>query len=94
MATILVVEDHAMSRQILMTLLEYSGHRVLEAAEGEEAFELACRAHPDLIISDMLLPNMDGREFVRRLRTKAAQVDTPVIFYTASIRKILGWTNP
>lgn len=86
MATILVVEDHAMSRQILMTLLEYSGHRVLEAAEGEEAFELACRAHPDLIISDMLLPNMDGREFVRRLRTKAAQVDTPVIFYTAWCR--------
>jgi signal transduction histidine kinase/CheY-like chemotaxis protein len=86
MATILVVEDHAMSRQILMTLLEYSGHRVLEAVEGEEAFELACRVHPDLIISDILLPNMDGREFVRRLRTKAAQVDTPVIFYTAWCR--------
>ncbi|HZX46711.1 MAG TPA: hybrid sensor histidine kinase/response regulator [Clostridia bacterium] len=86
MATILVVEDHAMSRQILMTLLEYSGHRVLEASEGEEAFELACRVRPDLIISDILLPNMDGREFVRRLRTKAVQVDTPVIFYTAWCR--------
>jgi signal transduction histidine kinase/CheY-like chemotaxis protein len=86
MATILVVEDHAMSRQILMTLLEHSGHRVLEAAEGEEAFELACRMQPDLIISDMLLPNMDGREFVRRLRTKAVHADTPVIFYTAWCR--------
>ena len=86
MATILVVEDHAMSRQILMTLLEYSGHRVLEAAEGEEAFELACRVRPDLIISDILLPAMDGREFVRRLRTEAVQDDTPVIFYTAWCR--------
>ena len=86
MATILIVEDHAMSRQILVTLLEYAGHRVLEASEGEKALALARIEHPDLIISDILLPAMDGREFVRRLRTEAVQDDTPVIFYTAWCR--------
>lgn len=65
MATILIVEDHAMSRQILVTLLEFAGHRILEAAEGEGALALACSGCPDLIICDILLPTMDGREFVR-----------------------------
>lgn len=86
MATILIVEDHAMSRQILVTLLEFAGHRILEAAEGEGALALACSGCPDLIICDILLPTMDGREFVRRLRTETAQTGTPVIFYTAWCR--------
>lgn len=86
MATILLVEDHAMSRQVLNTLLSYMGHRVLEAAEGAEALAIARAAHPDLVISDILLPTMDGIEFVRQLRTDTTQARTPVIFYTAWCR--------
>lgn len=86
MATILIVEDHAMSRQVLNTLLRYMGHRVLEAAEGIEALALARTEHPDLVISDILLPAMDGMEFVRRLRAETDQAGIPVIFYTAWCR--------
>ena len=87
MAKILLVEDHAMSRQVLYTLLGYTGHDVLEAADGMAAIEIAHREHPDLIITDILMPTMDGMEFVRQLRTERDFVDTPVIFYTASYRR-------
>lgn len=86
MATILIVEDHIMSRELLNTLIGYMGHRVLEAADGLVALELARREHPDLIISDIHLPTIDGLEFVRQLRTEAALEKTPVIFYTATYR--------
>ncbi len=86
MATILVVEDHAMSRQVLKALFGYMGHRVLEAADGSAALALARSERPDLIISDVLMPTMDGVEFVRRLRAEAGLEKTPVIFYTATFR--------
>ncbi len=50
MATILIVEDHAMSRQMLASLLSYAGHHVLEAVEGTGALTLAYNERPDLII--------------------------------------------
>jgi signal transduction histidine kinase/CheY-like chemotaxis protein len=86
MAKILIVEDHGMSRQVLHTLLGYLGHRVLEAAVGTEALDIAQTEYPDLIISDILLPVMDGLEFVRQLRNNGALHSTPVIFYTARCR--------
>ncbi len=86
MATILIVEDHAMSRQMLASLLSYAGHHVLEAVEGTGALTLAYNERPDLIISDILLPSIDGLEFVRKLRLESTLKKTPVIFYTASCR--------
>lgn len=82
-ATILIVEDHALSRQMLKSLLGYLGHRVLEAADGSAALALARSGHPDLIISDIAMPVMDGLEFVSRLRADAGLKGTPVLFYTA-----------
>ncbi|MGI6344125.1 MAG: response regulator [Bacillota bacterium] len=86
MATILVVEDHAMSREILSTLLGSVGHVVKEATEAMEALALARETHPQLIVCDVLLPTIDGIEFVRRLRREEQFADTPVIFYTAAFR--------
>jgi signal transduction histidine kinase/DNA-binding response OmpR family regulator len=86
MATIMVVEDHAMSRQFLVTLLSSLGHSVLPASDGDQALRLATEEHLDLIITDILLPTMDGVDLVRRLRAEAGLADTPVIFYTASSR--------
>jgi len=83
-ATILIVDDQFINRNFLMTLLGYDGHRLLEAAEGAEALELARTERPDLVIADVLMPNIDGYEFVRRLRSEPAIADTPVIFYTAT----------
>lgn len=83
MATILIVDDHALNRAFLMTLLGYGQHRLFEAADGVEGLKMAQQEKPDLVISDILMPNMDGHEFVMRMRTDLALADMPVIFYTA-----------
>lgn len=83
MPTILIVDDHALSRQALMTLLGYYPHRLLEASNGAEALDLARSEHPDLIITDIAMPTMDGYEFVHRLRADMTVPYCPVIFYTA-----------
>jgi CheY-like chemotaxis protein len=84
MATILVVDDHPINRDFLVSLLGYQGHRLLEATDGAEALEVIRTVHPDLIISDILMPTMDGYEFVRRLRADPAIAKTAGIFYTAN----------
>ncbi|HVR37447.1 MAG TPA: response regulator, partial [Methylomirabilota bacterium] len=84
MATILAVDDDPVARDLLVTVLGYAGHQVREAADGAEALALAQAAPPDLIIADLLMPTMDGFEFVRRLRENPAFVRMPVVFYTAT----------
>lgn len=84
MATILVVDDRATNREFLMTLLGYGGHRMLEASDGAQGLAIARAKHPDLIIVDIVMPSMDGYEFVRELRSDPEIAQTPVIFYTAS----------
>jgi PAS domain S-box-containing protein len=64
-------------------LLRYRQHHLLEAADGLEALQLARAEHPDLIISDILMPTMDGYEFVRQLRADSVIGQTPVVFCTA-----------
>src|SRR5438552_3290267 len=83
MATILIVDRRAANREFLVTLLGYHRHRLLEASDGARALALARVEHPDLVISDILMPTMDGYEFVHRLRADPALAATPVIFYTA-----------
>lgn len=82
-ATILIVDDLAANRIFLVTLLRHHGHRVLEAANGTEGLGLARNERPDLVISDVLMPVMDGYEFVRQLRLDPATRTIPVVFYTA-----------
>ena len=84
MSCILTIDDRPINRQFLVSLLGYGGHTVLEAAGGEEGLEIVRQAHPDLVIADIKMPNMDGYEFVDRLRQEEAIAATPVIFYTAS----------
>jgi len=84
MATILIVDDHPSNRKFLVTLLGYPGHRLLEASDGAEALERVRTEKPDLVIADILMPTMDGCEFVRRLHADAAIAKTPVVFYTAT----------
>ena len=84
MATILVVDDRSTNRQLVVTLLSYGGHRLLEAANGAEALALVRTEHPDLVITDILMPTMDGFEFVQFLRADPALAATKVVFYTAT----------
>ncbi len=86
MATVMVVDDVAANRDIVRMLLGYRGHDVIEAQDGADALRLAHVHHPDVVVSDVLMPGIDGLELVHRLRAdpdrQAAQA--PVIFYTAN----------
>jgi CheY-like chemotaxis protein len=65
---ILVVEDEASQRMMLQRLLQILGHQVDVAANGQEAFELVLEKQPQLVITDLAMPEMDGLELIRRLR--------------------------
>ncbi|OGG54301.1 MAG: hypothetical protein A3F84_14725 [Candidatus Handelsmanbacteria bacterium RIFCSPLOWO2_12_FULL_64_10] len=84
MAKILIVDDVSTNRELLVTLLGYGGHRLIEASDGAEALDITRAERPDLVIADILMPTMDGYEFVRRLRQDADVARTPVIYYTAN----------
>lgn len=84
MATILVVDDNVLNRSVLTTLLAYRGHRLVEAANGSEAIDKTLSEHPELIITDILMPNMDGYELVQRLRALEPPTQAPIIFYSAT----------
>jgi CheY-like chemotaxis protein len=86
MATILIVDDHAINREFLETLLGYAGHRVLQAADGAEALQVTRTHYPDLVISDVLMPGMDGVEFANELHADPGVARIPIIFYTATYR--------
>jgi PAS domain S-box-containing protein len=83
MANILIVDDLSANRAFLVTLLRDQGHRLLEAADGREALAAVQAEHPDLVITDVLMPVMDGYEFVRQLRLDPTTSGIPVLFYTA-----------
>src|SRR6266704_646034 len=83
MATILIVDDKPAERKFLATFLEHAGHRLLEAPGGAEGLAVERAERPDLVITDILMPRMDGYEFVRQLRADAAIARTPVIFCAA-----------
>ena len=83
MPTILVVDDRPSNRQLLLSLLGFSGHRLLQAGDGAHALQLVRAERPDLIITDILMPTMDGYEFVQQLRADPVLAATRVIFYSA-----------
>jgi signal transduction histidine kinase/DNA-binding response OmpR family regulator len=83
MATILVVDDRPQNREFLTMLLEYRHHNVVESKDGAEALALARKVHPDLVISDVLMPVMDGYELARKLRSEPQLMNIPIVFWTA-----------
>ena len=82
MATVVVVDDNHESRSFLRKLLTKHGHRVLDTSNGKDALALCLAVHPDLVITDVLMPGMDGYELVRRLRTEEHLASTRIIFFT------------
>src|SRR5262245_60438095 len=83
MATILVADDNRANREALAALLESAGHTVLRAVDGREALAQALEARPELVISDVLMPMMDGYELARRLKAEPATATAAIMFYTA-----------
>jgi len=85
-ATILIVDDRSENRGFLSTLLGYFQHRILEATDGLEALAIAREERPDLIITDVLMPRMDGMELVKAIREDPALASAKIAFYTATYR--------
>jgi DNA-binding response OmpR family regulator len=88
--TILVVDDEVKLRDMIRVYLEQEGYRVVEAGSGREALYVARVERPDLIILDLMMPEMGGYDFIRAFSKEA---ETPIIMLTARVDdqdKILG----
>lgn len=92
MSRILIIEDHADLAEGLAANLEIEGHEVEIAGDGRSGLERALAYPPDLVVLDLMLPELDGRRVLERLRKEG--VDTPVLVLTArgeETDKVLGF---
>ena len=83
MAKILVVDDNAVVARVLARLLQQKGHHALVAGDGPAALGVAREQSPDLILLDMMMPDMDGLEVLRRLKADPNTASPPVILFSA-----------
>jgi len=82
MAKILVIDDTALARESVAKLLEYEGFDAMRARNGKEGGAMMYNETPDLILFDLMMPEMDGITFVRQLRRSTLWKDMPVIVLT------------
>lgn len=80
---VLIAEDHEDSRDALRTLLDAFGYRVIEAANGRQAVEMALAERPDLILMDMMMPQVDGFQATREIRADEGMRGVPIVALTA-----------
>lgn len=86
--TILVVDDNPKNIQIVALLLRDMKYKIIIATDGKSAIDLVARAHPDLILMDVMMPGMDGFETCRFIKEDPQNDNIPVIFLTALSEKI------
>ncbi len=94
MARILVIEDEADIRQVLDYNLKSAGHEVLEAARGADGLRLIREREPDLVLLDLMLPDMPGTEVCRSIKDNPATKTLPVVMLTArgeEIDRVVGF---
>lgn len=83
MYRILLVEDNELNRDMLTRRLHRRGYQVLQAGDGRQGVEVARRERPDLVLMDLSLPEMDGWQATRQLKSDAATRGIPVVALTA-----------
>jgi len=81
---VLVADDNVENLYLLEALLQGNGFEVQHAANGVDALELARQAPPDLLLTDLLMPKMDGFELCRQFQRDPALATTPILVYTAT----------
>lgn len=83
MKKILIVEDNVQNRYLMSFMLEKTGYSVVLAETGAEAIAIAVRERPDMILMDIELPDMDGLEVTRRIRSSPADGSIPIVAVTS-----------
>ena len=81
---ILIVDDIAVNRKLLRAMLEAEGHTTLEAGDGVEALQVLNREKMDAVVSDILMPRMDGYRLCHEIRTNQRLRDLPIVIYTST----------
>jgi CheY-like chemotaxis protein len=89
---ILVIDDSDDARDAFATVLQLEGFTVEEARDGREGLEKAAQSPPDIIITDLRMPVMDGREMIRRLRADHRTRRIPIIACSGEERPGTGYT--
>lgn len=79
---VLIVDDHADTREMLRILLNMNGCRVIEAEDGEQAMSVAEKGHPDLILLDVKMPLLDGLTVTRLIRSHPVLKEVPIVLIT------------
>jgi CheY-like chemotaxis protein len=83
MKKILVIEDNEQNLYLVTFILEKNGYEVIQARDGREGIDLACKVKPTLILLDIQLPVMDGYAVARELRKNPALADIPIVAVTS-----------
>jgi DNA-binding response OmpR family regulator len=80
---VLIVDDDRITRMLVKLLLEREGYEVLEGENGQHAVEIAHREHPDLLITDLMMPGTDGYQAIAKIRRDISLATLPVMVLTA-----------
>lgn len=88
MPKVLVVDDDRAIQQLLEVNLELEGYDVAKAIDGAEALAMVVTFQPDIILLDVMMPKMDGREVCRRLKADPSTADLPVVFLSARAQEM------
>ena len=84
-ALILVADDDGDVRELVVFRLERAGYRVVTAADGQEAVEVALERSPDVCVIDVMMPKLDGYQVTERLRESPGLAEVPIVLLTASV---------
>ncbi len=93
MTRILVVEDTVATMVMLREFLEMEGHDVVEAPDGQTALECVDAQKPDLMILDMMLPDLNGLDVLKKVRTQHGSRELPIIILTAYGTHRIEWES-
>lgn len=83
MAKVLVIDDEQSIRTLMAAILEDEGHEVIQAADGHQGLDLLDTETPDIVILDIMMPGIDGRETYRQIRERPHLDNVPVIMVSA-----------
>ena len=88
MPKILVVDDDRVIQQLIEVNLELEGYEVVKASNGEEALAMFASERPDLVILDVMMPKLNGKDVCRKLKSDPETAKTPIIFLSARAQEI------